>query len=132
MNVNGLCGYVFALLLIQIRESIKTEKLCTVRILNYRLILPFIFISVVKALNLFTGYAESIYTTFNRKDKSSFWNLLHISPVRDATGKVILTSYFLVELSTSNVYDLFYVRHRSILVVEVSAFMVLNEVSCIP
>lgn len=41
-----------------IRESIKTEKLCTVRILNYR------------------------------KDKSSFWNLLHISPVRDATGKV--------------------------------------------
>ncbi|KAI5437608.1 protein TWIN LOV 1 isoform X1 [Lathyrus oleraceus] len=41
-----------------IRESIKTEQPCTVRILNYR------------------------------KDKSSFWNLLHISPVRDASGKV--------------------------------------------
>ncbi|XP_061363712.1 protein TWIN LOV 1 isoform X2 [Gastrolobium bilobum] len=42
----------------QIGESIKTEQPCTVRILNYR------------------------------KDKSSFWNLLHISPVRDASGKV--------------------------------------------
>nr|AML78468.1 putative LOV domain-containing protein [Cercis canadensis] len=41
-----------------IRESIKTEQPCTVRILNYR------------------------------KDKSSFWNLLHISPVRDASGKI--------------------------------------------
>ncbi|KAK7274724.1 hypothetical protein RIF29_15821 [Crotalaria pallida] len=41
-----------------IRESIKSERPCTVRILNYR------------------------------KDKSSFWNLLHISPVRDASGKV--------------------------------------------
>nr|AML77687.1 putative LOV domain-containing protein [Lathyrus sativus] len=41
-----------------IRESVKTEQPCTVRILNYR------------------------------KDKSSFWNLLHISPVRDASGKV--------------------------------------------
>nr|AML78606.1 putative LOV domain-containing protein [Cladrastis kentukea] len=41
-----------------IRESIKTEQPCTVRILNYR------------------------------KDKSSFWNFLHISPVRDASGKV--------------------------------------------
>ncbi|XP_058777249.1 protein TWIN LOV 1 [Vicia villosa] len=41
-----------------IKESVKTEQPCTVRILNYR------------------------------KDKSSFWNLLHISPVRDASGKV--------------------------------------------
>ncbi|XP_012568267.1 protein TWIN LOV 1 isoform X2 [Cicer arietinum] len=41
-----------------IRESIKNEQPCTVRILNYR------------------------------KDKSSFWNLLHISPVRNASGKV--------------------------------------------
>ena len=41
-----------------IRESIKNEQPCTVRILNYR------------------------------KDRSSFWNLLHISPVRDASGKV--------------------------------------------
>nr|AML78213.1 putative LOV domain-containing protein [Glycyrrhiza glabra] len=41
-----------------IRESIKTEQPCTVRILNYR------------------------------KDKSSFWNLLHISPLRNASGKV--------------------------------------------
>lgn len=42
----------------QIKESIQAETACTVRILNYR------------------------------KDKSSFWNLLHISPVRNATGKI--------------------------------------------
>nr|AML78630.1 putative LOV domain-containing protein [Codariocalyx motorius] len=41
-----------------IRESIKNEQPCTVRILNYR------------------------------KDESLFWNFLHISPVRDASGKV--------------------------------------------
>ncbi|GKV22451.1 hypothetical protein SLEP1_g32324 [Rubroshorea leprosula] len=42
----------------QIKESIRTEQACTVRILNYR------------------------------KDKSSFWNLLHITPVCDASGKI--------------------------------------------
>nr|AML78238.1 putative LOV domain-containing protein [Galax urceolata] len=42
----------------QIKESILTEQACRVRILNYR------------------------------KDKSSFWNLLHISPVRNASGKI--------------------------------------------
>nr|AML79209.1 putative LOV domain-containing protein [Synsepalum dulcificum] len=42
----------------QIKESIRTEQACTVRILNYR------------------------------KDQSSFWNLLHISPVRNASGKI--------------------------------------------
>ncbi|PSS13544.1 Protein TWIN LOV like [Actinidia chinensis var. chinensis] len=42
----------------QIKESIRTEQACTVRILNYR------------------------------KDRSSFWNLLHISPVRNASGKI--------------------------------------------
>nr|AML79567.1 putative LOV domain-containing protein [Chrysobalanus icaco] len=41
-----------------IKESIQAEQACTVRILNYR------------------------------KDMSSFWNLLHISPVRNATGKI--------------------------------------------
>nr|AML79377.1 putative LOV domain-containing protein [Morus nigra] len=41
-----------------IEESIRMEQACTVRILNYR------------------------------KDKSSFWNFLHISPVRNATGKI--------------------------------------------
>ncbi|KAJ4711268.1 protein TWIN LOV 1 [Melia azedarach] len=44
--------------LYQIKESIRTEQASTVRILNYR------------------------------KDSSSFWNLLHISPVRNATGKI--------------------------------------------
>ncbi|KAM3706629.1 hypothetical protein ACJW31_03G164800 [Castanea mollissima] len=44
--------------LYQIKESIQAEQACTVRILNYR------------------------------KDKSSFWNYLHISPVRNASGKV--------------------------------------------
>ncbi|KHG07116.1 Protein TWIN LOV 1 -like protein [Gossypium arboreum] len=42
----------------QIKESIQTEQACTVRILSYR------------------------------KDKSSFWNCLHLSPVRNAFGKV--------------------------------------------
>ncbi|KAG8663237.1 protein TWIN LOV 1 isoform X1 [Manihot esculenta] len=42
----------------KIKESIQTEQACTVRILNYR------------------------------KNKSTFRNLLHISPVRNATGKI--------------------------------------------
>ncbi|KAJ8649913.1 hypothetical protein MRB53_002936 [Persea americana] len=42
----------------QIREGIETAQSCTVHILNYR------------------------------KDGSSFWNFLHISPVRNASGKV--------------------------------------------
>ncbi|KAG9451842.1 hypothetical protein H6P81_004746 [Aristolochia fimbriata] len=42
----------------QMRDCIQQQKPCTVRILNYR------------------------------KDGSSFWNLLHISPVRNASGKI--------------------------------------------
>ncbi|CAN6675986.1 unnamed protein product [Malus baccata var. baccata] len=42
----------------RIKEIIQDETACTVRILNYR------------------------------KDKSSFWNLLHISPIRNASGKI--------------------------------------------
>ncbi|KAM7487395.1 hypothetical protein LguiB_024879 [Lonicera macranthoides] len=42
----------------QIKESIQNEQACTVCILNYR------------------------------KDGSSFWNFLHISPVRNASGKI--------------------------------------------
>ncbi|OMO90281.1 hypothetical protein CCACVL1_07424 [Corchorus capsularis] len=42
----------------EIKESIQTEQACTVRILSYR------------------------------KDKSSFWNCLHLSPVRNASGKI--------------------------------------------
>nr|AML79075.1 putative LOV domain-containing protein [Linum tenuifolium] len=42
----------------QIKLSIQAQQACSVRILHYR------------------------------KDKSSFWNLLHISPVRNATGKI--------------------------------------------
>ncbi|KAE8719775.1 Protein TWIN LOV 1 [Hibiscus syriacus] len=42
----------------QIQESIQKEQACTVRILSYR------------------------------KDKSSFWNSLHLSPVRNASGKI--------------------------------------------
>ncbi|KAK7368123.1 hypothetical protein VNO80_10145 [Phaseolus coccineus] len=56
-----------------IKESIKAEQPCTVRILNYR------------------------------KDESSFWNFLHISPVRDASGKV---AYFVgVQIDDSNKND---------------------------
>ncbi|KAK9090626.1 hypothetical protein Sjap_023803 [Stephania japonica] len=42
----------------EIRESIQSKQACSVRILNYR------------------------------KNGSSFWNFLHISPVRNATGKI--------------------------------------------
>ncbi|MCO5564152.1 hypothetical protein L7F22_017808 [Adiantum nelumboides] len=42
----------------QIREAIREGTACTVRILNYR------------------------------QDGSLFWNLLHVAPVRDHTGKV--------------------------------------------
>nr|AML79591.1 putative LOV domain-containing protein [Corydalis linstowiana] len=42
----------------QIKESIQGDQACSVRILNYR------------------------------KDGSSFWNLLHMSPVRNASGKI--------------------------------------------
>nr|AML77802.1 putative LOV domain-containing protein [Euphorbia mesembryanthemifolia]AML78462.1 putative LOV domain-containing protein [Euphorbia mesembryanthemifolia] len=42
----------------QIKKCIQAEQACTVRILNYR------------------------------KNKTTFWNLLHISPVRNATGKI--------------------------------------------
>lgn len=42
----------------QMKECIQTEQACTVRILNYR------------------------------KDRTPFWNFLHISPVRNASGKV--------------------------------------------
>ncbi|CAL9248896.1 unnamed protein product [Arabidopsis halleri] len=49
--------------LYEMKECILKGQSCTVQILNYS----------------------------NRKDKSSFWNLLHISPVRNASGK---TAYF--------------------------------------
>ncbi|XP_020881306.1 protein TWIN LOV 1 isoform X4 [Arabidopsis lyrata subsp. lyrata] len=58
--------------LYEIKECILKGQSCTVQILNYR------------------------------KDKSSFWNLLHISPVRNASGK---TAYFVgvqVEASCRN------------------------------
>nr|AML79145.1 putative LOV domain-containing protein [Leucostegia immersa] len=42
----------------QIRDCIKAEKACTVRVINYR------------------------------KDGSPFWNLLHVAPVRDHTAKI--------------------------------------------
>ncbi|KAG6426313.1 hypothetical protein SASPL_110535 [Salvia splendens] len=42
----------------EIKECIRNEQACTVRILNYR------------------------------KDRTTFWNFLHISPVRNASGKV--------------------------------------------
>ncbi|PKA59013.1 Protein TWIN LOV 1 [Apostasia shenzhenica] len=42
----------------QIKDSIRAENACTVRILNYR------------------------------KDGTLFWNLLHISPVRNSSGKI--------------------------------------------
>ncbi|XP_077245301.1 protein TWIN LOV 1-like isoform X2 [Tasmannia lanceolata] len=60
--------------LCQIREAIQTKQACTVRILNYR------------------------------KDRSSFWNLLHISPVRNASGKVAF--YVGVQMDESSKNDI--------------------------
>ncbi|CAH2045722.1 unnamed protein product [Thlaspi arvense] len=60
--------------LYEMKECILEGQPCTVQILNYS----------------------------NRKDKSTFWNLLHISPVRNASGK---TAYFVgvqVEASCRN------------------------------
>nr|AML77900.1 putative LOV domain-containing protein [Dennstaedtia davallioides] len=54
----------------QIRDCIKEEKACTVRILNHR------------------------------KDGSSFWNLLHVAPVRDHTAKVAYFVGVQMELGT--------------------------------
>ncbi|KAL5761866.1 hypothetical protein ACOSP7_018130 [Xanthoceras sorbifolium] len=56
----------------QITESIRTERACTVRILNYR------------------------------KDKSSFWNFLHMSPIRNASGKIAYFVSVQVEEGSKN------------------------------
>nr|AML76881.1 putative LOV domain-containing protein [Polyscias fruticosa] len=58
--------------LFQIKESIRTEQPCTVCILNYR------------------------------KDRSSFWNYLHISPVRNASGKIAYFVGVQMEASCKN------------------------------
>nr|AML77157.1 putative LOV domain-containing protein [Gloriosa superba] len=57
----------------QIRDSIRAEQSCTVRLLNYR------------------------------KDGSSFWNLLHVSPVRNASGKIAFFVGVQIEESSKNV-----------------------------
>nr|AML77890.1 putative LOV domain-containing protein [Phyla dulcis] len=56
----------------QIKESIQNQQACTVRILNYR------------------------------KDGTSFWNFLHISPVRNASGKVAFFVGIQIEDSCKN------------------------------
>ncbi|KAK3022904.1 hypothetical protein RJ639_046448 [Escallonia herrerae] len=56
----------------QIKESIRTGQGCTVCILNYR------------------------------KDTSSFWNFLHISPVRNASGKIAYFVGVQIESSCTN------------------------------
>ncbi|KAA3483877.1 protein TWIN LOV 1 isoform X1 [Gossypium australe] len=71
--------------LLQIKESIQTEQACTVRILSYRLILEH-FQYLLKYGIVSIRSKHSYYYT--RKDKSSFWNCLHLSPVRNASGKV--------------------------------------------
>lgn len=59
----------------QIRECIKVEKACTVRILNYR------------------------------KDRTPFWNLLHVSPVRSNGGKVAFFVGVQLELTSASVTE---------------------------
>nr|AML77965.1 putative LOV domain-containing protein [Vittaria appalachiana] len=58
-----------------IRESLRAEKPCTVRILNYR------------------------------RDKTPFWNLLHIAPVRSNSGKVVF--FVGVQLDVNSVEDVY-------------------------
>nr|AML78763.1 putative LOV domain-containing protein [Welwitschia mirabilis] len=56
------------LAIVQIRKSIQTNQSCTVQILNYR------------------------------KDGSSFWNLLQIAPIRNASGKIAFYAGIQIEL----------------------------------
>lgn len=56
----------------QIRESFNSEKPCTVRILNYR------------------------------KDKTPFWNFLHIAPVRSSGGKVAFFVGVQLDVTSAN------------------------------
>lgn len=56
----------------QIRESIRSERACSIRILNYR------------------------------KDGCTFWNLLHISPVRNASGKIAFYAGVQIEEGCAN------------------------------
>lgn len=72
----------------QIKECIQTEQACTVRILNYRLTADH-FLHLCKDSFYFLN---DTFVVACRKDRSSFWNLLHISPVRKASGKVIFVS----------------------------------------
>nr|AML77233.1 putative LOV domain-containing protein [Gnetum montanum] len=53
---------------LQVKKSIEAEKCCTLRILNYR------------------------------KDGSPFWNLLHIAPIRDSSGKIAFHAGVQMEL----------------------------------
>ncbi|KZV58771.1 protein TWIN LOV 1 [Dorcoceras hygrometricum] len=60
----------------QMKECIQTEQACTVRVLNYR------------------------------KDRTPFWNFLHISPVRNASGKRYFTyAECKTTLSTAVIFD---------------------------
>nr|AML79660.1 putative LOV domain-containing protein [Anemone hupehensis] len=56
----------------QIRESIQSECACSVRILNYR------------------------------KDGCTFWNFLHISPIRNASGKIAFYAGVQIEEGCTN------------------------------
>nr|AML76406.1 putative LOV domain-containing protein [Diphyscium foliosum] len=57
----------------KIREAIEGERPCTVRILNYR------------------------------KDKTPFWNHLHVAPVRSATGKIAYYVGVQLDVSEANI-----------------------------
>nr|AML77418.1 putative LOV domain-containing protein [Papaver rhoeas] len=56
----------------QIKDSIQSSQACSVRILNYR------------------------------KDRSSFWNFLHISPVRNASAKIAFYVCVQIEEAVKN------------------------------
>nr|AML77691.1 putative LOV domain-containing protein [Squilla maritima] len=60
----------------EIKDGILADQVCKARILNYR------------------------------KDESSFWNLLHISPVRNATGKVAFHVWVSINEDSKDVHGL--------------------------
>nr|AML78639.1 putative LOV domain-containing protein [Drimia altissima] len=60
----------------EIKYNVRAEQSCTVRVLNYR------------------------------KDGSSFWNLLHVAPVRNATGKVAFHVWVLIDENSKDAHGL--------------------------
>ena len=69
--------------LFQIREAIKAERSCTVRLLNYKWDFRTHYISSRSSIMFLMSHFMVIRDC--RKDGTPFWNSLHIAPVRKET-----------------------------------------------